>query len=166
VNRSEIAQGPYRYRLDRAWGGLFVPRRLVFVMLNPSSANGLEDDPTLRRCLGFARALEFDSLSVVNLFALRSRLPSALLEHPDPVGPSNEHHVLQAIDGADVIAAWGSFRYPIAFRERVGALVTTILFRARTLSCLGTTLTGAPRHPLYVHSDTRPRAWPPDRATP
>jgi len=163
LKRSAWIEGPYRYRLDRTWdpslSGLG-RGRLVFVMLNPSSADGETDDPTLRRCIGFAQGLDFDSLTVCNLFALRSSSPAALLEHPDPIGPKNLAAVLEASTGADVIAAWGCFRYPVAHRERAAEIVTALLFRARSLSCLGVTVGGAPRHPLYVRSGTRPEPWP------
>src|ERR1019366_833740 len=79
---------PYRYSLWRRVGES--RRRVLFVMLNPSTADAIVDDPTIRRCMGFARTWGFGELEVCNLFAYRSPCPSALLRAADPVGPSND----------------------------------------------------------------------------
>lgn len=77
--------GSYRYRLERVWEA--EKDRVAFIMLNPSTADASKDDPTIRRCIGFAKAWGFGGLIVGNLFALRSTDPKALYGHKDPVGP-------------------------------------------------------------------------------
>lgn len=153
----------YRYALTRTWnpGGPVV----AFVMLNPSTADAFRSDPTIRRCLGFARAWACGGLAVCNLFGLRATDPSALRGHPDPVGPDADL-VLADILGAGrvshVIAAWGVHGTHLDRDRQVAALL------ARTghpLYCLGTTAAGHPRHPLYVRADAplvpfRPPARP------
>lgn len=150
------ASGSYRYRLTRQWAaGPLLP----FVMLNPSTADALADDPTIRRCIGFARREGAAGILVANLYALRATDPAVMLHDPDPVGPENDEHLreLQAMaawDGSPIIAAWGVNAEP----ERVEA-ARAILSRG-DLRCLGVTKAGAPRHPLYVRGDAPLVPWP------
>src|SRR5881396_744410 len=97
----------YRYRLWRRWDR---SRAVVaFVMLNPSTADAMHDDPTIRRCIGFARNWGFGGVDVVNLFALRATDPRALRRAHDPVGPANDRHIASAGSRASlVILAWGA----------------------------------------------------------
>lgn len=142
--------GVYRYRLDRIWDP-DAPRAL-FIMLNPSTADATTDDPTIRRCRTFAHREQLGGFTVVNLYALRSPDPAALLDHPDPVGPDCDHHLLQAMRHPHVaIAAWGA--HP--FAERRAEYVARLVVNATntTLRCLGRTKHGHPRHPLYVKGD-------------
>lgn len=140
--------GTYRYDLTRRWGD---GPQACFIMLNPSTADASQDDPTIRRCIGFAKSWGCGSLVVVNLWALRSTDPKALLTHPDPRGPLNYAIVEQHVRTSwPVVAAWGAFKarrglYPIDV-EYVAARCGV------TLQCLGTTKDGHPRHPLYVKS--------------
>lgn len=145
----------YRYSLTRRWARGPVA---LFVMLNPSTADAATDDPTLRRCAGFARTAECGGLVVLNLYALRFTDPAVLAGHPDPVGPLNDHIITQhARTGGLVIAAWGA--HPIA--DHRAPAVTRLLHRAELdLWCLGTTQRGAPRHPLYVPADTALAPYP------
>lgn len=148
----------YRYSLTRRWS----PDRgavWVFVMLNPSTADGHDDDATVRRCVGFARRGGAVELCVVNLYALRATDPRELWRAEDPVGPENDRHLLAAAARADassgaVIAAWGAHARP----DRVRAVVGLFGGR-RDLLCLGTTAAGAPRHPLYLPAAASPRPW-------
>jgi hypothetical protein len=135
--------GPYRYILGRAWGPEENP--VLWVMLNPSTADAEKDDPTIRRCISFSKAWGHGALVVVNLYALRSTDPRALLAHPSAVGPSNDAHILAEVLRAGlVVAAWGA--HPaVAFRAPI---VSEIL--GRSAVCLGHTAAGHPRHPLYV----------------
>lgn len=89
----------YRYRLTRTWDQCLVCNRppAVFVMLNPSTADASLDDPTIRRCVGFAKAWGCPGLTVVNLYALRSADPKALWSHPDPVGPDNNRWISEVL---------------------------------------------------------------------
>ena len=146
----------YRYLLEHRWG---TAAPMVFVMLNPSTADATRDDPTLRRCLRFARRDGRGGLIVVNLFALRATDPAALAAHPDPVGPDNDQILCAAIGrGTPVIAAWGTHG---ALHARDQA-VLRLLAPAR-LSCLGRTAHGQPRHPLYQPADTPLTDYHPER---
>lgn len=149
--------GTYRYRLRRSFTGrvLEAPTNpVVFLMLNPSTADAIEDDPTIRRCCGFARAWGHSDLLVSNLFALRSTDPDALLRHPDPVGPENDA-VLAGLPRCPIIAAWGA--HPAAVKR---ARAVRELLAGRELLALGLTKGGAPRHPLYLLASARPIALP------
>lgn len=149
--------GAYRYRLTRRWAaGPLVP----FVMLNPSTADAEVDDPTIRRCVGFARQLGAGGLLVVNLYAYRATKPADLFRAEDPVGPDNDEVLLETAWDADLaggilIAAWGANARPDRV-EHVLALTDGVPWRA-----LGVTAAGAPRHPLYVPASTAPTPWPP-----
>lgn len=142
--------GLYRYRLGRRWGD---GDPLVWVMLNPSTADADVDDPTIRRCVNFTKAWGFDALTVVNLFAYRATDPKALQLADDPVGRANYRHVRRAVDeAAGIVCAWGAnarkvpqFRHAPDISEIAGL---------RPLFCLGVTKDGSPRHPLYVKADT------------
>jgi hypothetical protein len=145
--------GSYRYRLWRVWD----PRspRALFVMLNPSTADALADDPTIRRCTGFARAWGMGGIDVVNLYAWRSTDPEALrtLELAwRIVGPERDAHITAALAHAGVVVlAWGA--HPLAAAEAPG-VVARIVDAGLAPQCLGVTATGHPRHPLYVRGDT------------
>lgn len=124
-------------------------------MLNPSKATERDNDPTIERCERRARALGFAAFRAVNLFALRATDPRNLRQISDPVGPANLDAVRDAADWADMcLCAWGVH----------GALhgqdveIATIL-DGRPLMCLGTTKSGAPRHPLYVPYAQQPIPW-------
>lgn len=146
--------GRYRYRLRRQLrphGG----RVCLFVMLNPSKANATDDDPTIRRCIGFARAWDFDWLKVVNLFALTATDPAEMLRATDPVGPDNDPHLRGEAGAADlVVCAWGKHGSHLG-RDRV---VADLLYHY-DLHCLGTNKDGSPKHPLYCRADTQPMPW-------
>jgi hypothetical protein len=98
--------GTYRYRLWRVWGP---GAHVCFVMLNPSTADGQADDPTIRRCTGFAKSWGYDGFQVVNLFAYRSTDPKVLARLPEcRVGPENDRHILDVANQCPlVICAWG-----------------------------------------------------------
>lgn len=153
--------GTYRYRLTREIDQPFTPATTVtWVMLNPSTATADTDDPTIRRCIGFARQWGYSRLIVVNLFALRTTRPVHLAEHDDPVGPENAEHLREAKADADrVICAWGA--WPRSHRWlRAELEVVAGGPYERQLYCLGKTKSGAPRHPLYLRADTEVIPWP------
>jgi hypothetical protein len=114
-------------------------------MLNPSRADGEVDDHTIRKCIRFSMMWGYDALTVVNLFALRSRNPRAILSHKDPIGQENDWWINTMISRADrIVAAWGSF-VPFGradwFRQKYGH---------REVYCLDLSQTkGEPLHPLY-----------------
>ena len=145
VSPGAVLEGPYRYSLTRKW--IAGQGKTVFVMLNPSTASAMQDDPTIRRCIGFSQRLGHQELEVVNLFAWRTPSPDDLFRaHGDIVGPMNDEHILRAArSGNVVIAAWG----PAGASRGRAAKVTQLLAGVR-LYALGWTKDGHPRHPLYV----------------
>lgn len=140
----------HRFCLTRTWGS--AGRACTFVMLNPSTADAFTLDPTVRRCLGFAAREGCDSLTVVNLFALRSTDPRALYSHSDPTGGDlNDVMILRAALGAGVvIAAWGVHG---TLNERGTAVTRALVDRGVTLHALTITRDGQPGHPLFVRGD-------------
>ena len=145
----------WRYRLSRVWDP--DGARLAVVMLNPSTADAAVLDPTVRRCVGYARAWGFGALEVVNLFAWRSTDPRALARVADPVGPENDGAILAAAWCAElVVAAWG-------VHGRLGGrgrrVARTLAAAGVELAALATTGAGEPRHPLYLAGSLLPRPW-------
>jgi hypothetical protein len=144
----------YRYRLWRTW---VVGPRVVFVGLNPSTADATADDPTVRRCVGFAKAWGFGGVDVVNLFAYRSSEPRVLKRAANPTGPDNDDHLLDVARGAGrVIAAWGVHGTHCGRDETVFELLRASGVK---VSCLSRTQAGHPRHPLYAKGSLRPRTF-------
>jgi hypothetical protein len=140
----------YRYALWRKWAD---GPQVLFVMLNPSTADESANDPTIRRCIGFAKTWGFGSLAVGNLFALRTPSPSQLMQSPEPIGNENDQW-LQKLQGsaALTVAAWGNNG---TYQGR-GSSVAKQLVLPHTL---GVTKLSQPRHPLYVSSATQPQEW-------
>lgn len=141
--------GTYRYALWRTWGP---GRTVMWIMLNPSTADAHQDDPTVRRCQSFSREWGYDGIVVANLFALRATEPKALYKHKEPVGPDNDR-VLRNLAGASdlVVAAWGTHGF---YRGREASVRTMLRHQGTVVVCLGRTKSGSPRHPLYVKGDT------------
>jgi hypothetical protein len=141
--------GRYRYRLWRLWDDLAPV--MVWVMLNPSTADADTDDPTLRKCIGFAKAHHHGGVIVVNLFAYRATDPRELRTADDAVGPDNDKHILWACTAPlmlSVVAGWGA--EPFA-EKRAGRVKMLVQAEARRdVKCFGKTKAGHPRHPLYV----------------
>lgn len=144
------ATGQYRYWLGREWEQ--TAPRVGFVMLNPSRADAVVDDPTIRRCVGFARSWGYGSLEVVNLFAYRSPSPKILNQVSDPVGQENDRTLQAFGQRVDrIILAWGNWG---KLQERDRAVLE--LFNSSLLYCLGITKLGQPCHPLYLKADLQP----------
>lgn len=123
-------------------------------MLNPSTADENSDDPTLRRCLGFAKAWGYSGVDVVNLYALRATDPMELWKAPDPVGLENDSYLREAgANGAPLIAAWGAHAKSARVREVLA------IPGFDQLMCLRTTKKGYPAHPLYLPKDLKPKPW-------
>ena len=140
--------GVYRYSLSRRLSS--GERAVLFVGLNPSTADAMTDDPTIRRCAGFARSWGFDWLLMGNVHALRSTDPKGLLLADDPVGPKNEQALKRLTRRAAlVVAAWG--RNPL--HSSAGWLAAWILSLEHT-RCLGENRDGSPKHPLYLRRET------------
>jgi hypothetical protein len=145
----------YRYLLGRFWkqGG---EGRCVFLMLNPSTADAMVEDPTIRRCMTFARAWGYKQLDVLNLFAFRATQPVNLPRSVEAVGPSNDYYITNVCREAKlVVAAWG-VHGAILNRD---VEVASGLLKDRELHCLGTTKEGQPKHPLYIDGATHPGIW-------
>jgi hypothetical protein len=142
----------YRYSLVREWG---TNPPMVFIMLNPSTADEQFLDPTVTRCVGFAQRENAGSLIVLNLFALRSTDPMALYQHSRPVGPHNNAEFTTIPKNARIVVAWGN--HADARRGRVKEVLA--LVGSRELLCLGTTKNGQPKHPLYIKKDTALVQW-------
>jgi hypothetical protein len=142
--------GRYRYLLRRTWDAR--RPRALFVMLNPSTADADDDDPTIRSCIRLSRALSYGSFEVVNLFAFRATEPDDLAKAHDPVGSKNDASIERAIARCDLhVCAWGA--HPIA--ERRASTVRQLIRSYRpAVFCLGKTKAGAPKHPLYIKTGT------------
>jgi hypothetical protein len=142
-------RGDYRYTLTRVWDPALP--MITFVLLNPSTADAVQLDPTLRRCVGFAKREGCGGMVILNLYAFRTKDPKVMMAATDPVGPNNDR-VLAHVTGT-VVAGWGTNADP----DRV-ARVRALLPR---LHALGVTKDGHPRHPLYVRTDAPLIEWIP-----
>ena len=144
----------YRYALTRDWAA---GQRVLFVMLNPSTATEVQNDPTVERCERRARALGFGSFAVANIFAFRATDPRVMRAAPDPVGPANDAAILDLAAQSDrIICAWGSHGVHLGRGTRVEALLRAT---DHQLFHLGLTIAGQPKHPLYISYDQQPRPW-------
>lgn len=148
--------GRYRYLLTRTLDE--GNGSCLFIMLNPSTADAEQDDPTIRRCISFARRWGMAELRVVNLFALRATYPVELLRTVDPVGSENDEVIAREPGRADlVISAWGNHG---AHRDRSNEVRRLLSAAGTEVMQLGITASGEPRHPLYVPSDRKPVPMP------
>ncbi|MEJ6390234.1 DUF1643 domain-containing protein [Gymnodinialimonas ulvae] len=145
----------YRYALTRVWDA--EGRRALFIMLNPSTATELQNDPTVERCERRARALGFGAFRVLNIFAWRATDPRDMRAAADPVGPENDAAIMGSLEWADaVICAWGTHG---AHRGR-GPEVAAMLRKAEVpLMHLGLSKAGHPKHPLYIGYRVQPEVW-------
>lgn len=145
--------GRFRYWLSRHWEP--GERALPIIMLNPSTADSSNDDPTIRRCMSFARREDFGGIRVVNLFAFRATSPDDMKAAPDPFGPEGSNSINNVLAAAKlldipVLAAWGAHGGHL---DRAASVITSAKGYGVRLLCLGTTAAGHPRHPLYVKGD-------------
>jgi hypothetical protein len=145
----------YRYTLWRQW--LMGEGYLMVIGLNPSTADLTKDDPTLRRCIGFAMAWGYAGLCMTNLFAYRATDPEVMKAQTDPVGPENDRWLLEVAKSAGcVLAAWGTHGTHLKRDEAVLTAVNAV----QPIHCL--TLNnggGTPKHPLYVIKTMKPKLW-------
>lgn len=155
--------GRYRWWLRRSWTyqNLEGTKRgkgvVCFVMLNPSTADGTQDDPTIRRCILFAQSWGYDTLSVRNLFPWRATDPKELFNATTVTGGHRGDIELLAAMTADlVVAAWGA---GVPFDRDVEAMKLFEAFPNKEIYCLGLTKHGKPRHPLYVKSIAQPQLF-------
>lgn len=142
--------GKFRYRLGRRWGD---GAPLLFVMLNPSTADADVDDATIRRCVKFAQAHGFAAIEVVNLYAFRATDPKDLRRAGYLVGPENDAHTAAAArDAGAICVAWGS---NVAGLERPQVVLPLLRRVGKPIQCLRITRSGYPQHPLMLPSHCR-----------
>lgn len=165
-----VITGNYRYLLWREWNSS--NKTVSFIMLNPSRADAKVNDPTITRCINFARAWGYGRLEVVNLFAYRSSKPSLLKQAVErtshgaelnsapvssPIGKDNDRFILESVERCDrIILAWGNHG---AWRKQ-DLYTLELLKKQNHLYSLGITKQGCPRHPLYLRSNTKPQKYP------
>lgn len=150
-------QRSYRYLLWRQWQR--DSESICFIMLNPSTADAHHTDPTIARCIAFAKKWGFGGLEVVNLFAFRSTLASRLAKVRDPVGRHNDYFLRQFAAGKRmVVLAWGNHGL---LKDRHSAVIEMLTKdgHASKLHHLGMTRFNQPRHPLYVKAMIEPIAF-------
>lgn len=143
----------YRYRLWRSWGNFDAFGRAVFVMLNPSTADAHVLDPTIRRCVNFAKAWGFARLDVVNLFPIRSTEPIGIKLDTEPpeVCEENKRQIALTIDGAAiVVCAWGKNGTYLGRDQVITDWLLEIRGSQRGIYSFGHNLDGTPVHPLYL----------------
>lgn len=144
----------YRYSLWRRWGE---PSQgyAMFIGLNPSTADEVENDPTVRRCIQYAKDWGYGALCMTNAFAFRETNPALMKAHPEPVGPDNDAALVAlAKDAGVVVAAWGNDGL---HRDRYKQVVALL----PGLSCLRMTKRGQPWHPLYLPKSLTPAPYSP-----
>ena len=145
----------YRYLLTRTWdaGG----RKVLFVMLNPSTATEVQNDPTVERCERRARALGFGAFRVTNIFAWRDTDPQNMRAAADPIGPGNDAAITESCAWADqIIAAWGTHG---AHLQRAAAVEQLLKGTGKPIYHLGLSKAGHPKHPLYIAYTQQPKVW-------
>jgi len=138
----------YRYALWRTWDDS--KPYVMFIGLNPSTADETEDDPTIRRCINFSKDWGFGGLCMVNLFAFRATSPNDMMSSNDPVGSENDKWIEKlSINAGVIIAAWGNHG---AFLGRS----KTVVGMLPSIKCLKINKSGEPAHPLYQPRSAQP----------
>ena len=163
--RATLSQcGRYRYFLSRVWD--VTKPTLGFIMLNPSTADDVRDDPTIHKCMGFANRWGYGRIEVVNLFAYRATNPKVLRDmswSTDIVGGQNDEWIKQIVIGSGAtVCAWGNAgavgeKVMIPRRLQIAALLGSI--RNPKLLALDVTKAKQPKHPLYVPYDIKPKMF-------
>ena len=137
----------YRYSLSRIWDKQ--KKFVLFIGLNPSTADEEMDDPTIRRCSGYAQKWGYGGFMMVNLFAYRTTLPSNLKKVKYPVGSENDKYIVKLSKKADItVAAWGNNGNLYSRDKQVFNLVSSLM-------CLRINKSGQPAHPLYLKKDLK-----------
>ena len=141
----------YRYQLSRVWDA--TKETVAFIGLNPSTADHRNDDPTIRRCIGFAKDWGFGGFVIVNLFAYRTPYPSELKTSVDPVGPRNKVYLNRAMKETNLqVAIWGNDGNFLGQADAVRKQFTR-------LHAIKINNSGQPAHPLYLRKGLQPRIW-------
>lgn len=145
----------YRYALTRVWDEAGC--RVHFVMLNPSTATEVQNDPTVERCERRARALGYGAFRVTNIFAWRDTDPRNMRAASDPIGADNDQAILDGASWADrTICAWGTHG---EHRNRGPQVEALLRDTNATLLHLGLSKAGHPKHPLYIAYSQQPEHW-------
>lgn len=149
------ACGEYRYELRRVWDDT-IPV-CAFVLLNPSRADAVRDDPTVRKCMKFAKRWGgFGGVVILNLFALRSTDPIAMRKHPYPVGPDNDIYLTKWAPTVPlIVCAWGAHGGHLGRSQIVRRRFADFDMPRGTVWCFRLTAAGEPAHPLYQRDDTQ-----------
>jgi hypothetical protein len=146
----------WRYTLHRQWSD---GPGVAFLMFNPSTADEAQDDPTIRRCRGFAIRWNYARMTILNLFAIRGTDPRIVGRVEDPVGPDNDLHILSSVATCSrVVVSWGCGSHMKGqLRQRPAAVVSMLRanFPTMPIDCLGYSADGSPRHPLMLHNLTQ-----------
>lgn len=144
----------YRYTLWRIWEPTFP--RLNWLMLNPSTADENVEDPTIAKCIRFAKLWKYGSVHITNIFSYRATDPEDMKKVDDPVGPNNDWYVWSNANQADlVICAWGNHGVHMGRSEHVRAMLKDV-----KTHCLKINQTGEPQHPLYLPFKQLPIPYP------
>jgi hypothetical protein len=148
----------YRYRLTRVWDG--TKAKVMFVLMNPSTADPTADDPTVAKCSKFARSWGYGGVLIANTFAYRATDQRRLREAEDPVGPDNDKHILAMAREAEIVVfAYGKPHYK-ELRSRGLEVAQLLMKEARiTPYILRQCNDGTPEHPLYLPQALRPAVW-------
>lgn len=145
----------YRYLLTRVWNP--DGQKALFIMLNPSTATEVQNDPTVERCERRARALGFGAFRVTNIFAWRDTDPKKMRAAADPVGPQNDAVLTESCNWTDrIIAAWGTHGEHMKRGRDVEALLRQT---GLPIYHLGLSKAGHPKHPLYIAYAQQPSIW-------
>ena len=137
----------YRYALSRTWNGK--KKTILFIGLNPSTANEKIDDPTIRRCINYAQNWGYGSLLMVNLFAYRATIPTELKNVKNPIGNDNDLHIIELSKKADLsVAAWGNEGSHLNRDKEIKKILPNLM-------CLKINKSGQPAHPLYQKKDLK-----------
>jgi len=137
----------YRYVLSRTWDSK--KKTILFIGLNPSTADEKIDDPTIRRCINYAQNWGYGSLLMVNLFAYRATIPTELKNVKNPIGNDNDLHIIELFKKADLaVAAWGNEGSHLNRDKEVRKKIPNLM-------CLKINKSGQPAHPLYQKKDLK-----------
>ena len=145
----------YRYSLTRSWDSS--AKKVLFIMLNPSTATEIQNDPTVERCERRAKALGYGAFKVCNIFAYRSTDPKIMRLQKDPIGPENDKIIIKSANWSNnIICAWGTNGCHLNRGKKIEALLRAKNF---TLTHLGLSKDGHPKHPLYISYKVSPENW-------
>ncbi|MAM05239.1 MAG: hypothetical protein CMD06_04690 [Flavobacteriales bacterium] len=134
----------YRYLLERTWNNS--KKKLLFIMLNPSSADSKKDDPTIRRLISFSKKWGYGGFKVCNLYSYVTSSPSTLYSSSNILGYKNKSYIKKQIKNSDcIVYAWGNTEAEPHWLKKI----------VKTSYCIGINKNGTPKHPLYINSNAK-----------